>query len=253
MEQEQVKDEREIIADKVQKALGVTCAYVEIEEFFIDHSNDFYEKNDRIWDDLKDDYDKLEFPIDEMLEEAIDLENTEISDDAVEEVKEKLEQWGEDEKASKVKAGDKYAEYFEDFDDVIELVRDNTCPNINQDLIERDSFDDWETEERDGLAYWTVYFKPRVEDVEVALKCGLTPFYFDDEFYLALGGCGMDLSPKLDAYQALTTKMIPSDSKLLRGGDESYFGYVVGKDVMKEVLELCKRPTKRIKIEYDEM
>ncbi len=76
----------------------------------------------------------------------------------------------------------------------------------------------------ENLAYWTLYFAPEFEEVETALKCGLTPFRFYDEdagdvFFLALSGSGMDLSPKLDAYQALTSGTIDPGSKLFRQPD----------------------------------
>lgn len=92
----------------------------------------------------------------------------------------------------------------------------------------------------DNLAYWTIYFIPTMvmEDWELAHKVGLTPFKYQDRFMLALGGCGMDLSPKLDAFQALSNGTIPNGSKLIT--DKKYFEYVVGKKITKEVEEKCK-------------
>ena len=87
----------------------------------------------------------------------------------------------------------------------------------------------------ESLTYWLTFYRPAVEDVKVALKVGLVPFYLDGKLYLALGACGMDLSPKLDAYQALTDRTIDPDSTLFT--DPAYFRYVVGDEVYREVLE----------------
>lgn len=74
--------------------------------------------------------------------------------------------------------------------------------NIKDDYDEEDTVDEDEVRYdaqhnlEEALAYWTVYFCPMSDDVDVALRVGLTPFYYEDDFYLALGGCGMDLSPR---------------------------------------------------------
>jgi hypothetical protein len=85
------------------------------------------------------------------------------------------------------------------------------------------------------LAYWRVYFEPEVEDVDAALRTGLTPFEYMRTFYLALGAAGMELSPKLDAYQALTYGSVPGNSKLF--DQEIYFEHVVGEELTAEVKE----------------
>jgi len=97
-----------------------------------------------------------------------------------------------------------------------------------------------ELNEFDVLGYWTVYFKPAIWDEDVAWECGLFPFYYEDEGYLALGGCGMDLSPRLDAYQALVDGSIPSGSNFIRQPD--YAKYVVGEKLFNKVMEKIKCP-----------
>jgi hypothetical protein len=92
--------------------------------------------------------------------------------------------------------------------------------------------------EIETLAYWTVYFKPAIWDENVAWEVGLFPFSFEGENYLALAGCGMDLSPKLDAYQALTDGTIPSDSKFRR--ESGYAKHVVGERRYNKVMEIIK-------------
>jgi len=54
------------------------------------------------------------------------------------------------------------------------------------------------------------------------------------------------LSPKLDAYQALTSGSVREGSMLFR--DRSYFEHVVGKKVTEEVLAKCKREF--VKVEF---
>ena len=91
----------------------------------------------------------------------------------------------------------------------------------------------------DALSHWTIYFEPLVFDKETALKCGLTPFTYKGKNLLALSGCGMDLSPRLDAYQALSHKTIDRNSRLFFTANRSdkYFEYVVGKELAEEVLK----------------
>jgi hypothetical protein len=101
----------------------------------------------------------------------------------------------------------------------------------------------------ENLGYWTIYYHPAIEDNDAAVKCNLTPFYFKDKHYLALGGCGMDLTPQLDAYQMLTARNIPADSDALHHPE--YFANVLGEDLAKEALDSCRRPTPRIRLSYD--
>lgn len=120
----------------------------------------------------------------------------------------------------------------------------------NPALRERDAATRACDEMLESLAYWTIYYHPAIEDVEAAIRCNLTPFYYKETFYLAIGGCGTDLTPKLDAYQMLTTGSIPEDSHALRHPD--YFRGVVGPALAEEALANCKRSTSRVIISYDE-
>ena len=54
-------------------------------------------------------------------------------------------------------------------------------------------------------------------------------------FACIISGCGMDFSPRLDAYQALTNNTIDERSYLFL--DFDYFEYVVGKTLTERVLE----------------
>ena len=85
------------------------------------------------------------------------------------------------------------------------------------------------------LGYWPTYLEPLTFNGEIALECSLTPFTIDKLCLLALSGCGMDFSPRLDAYQALTNNTIDERSYLFL--DFDYFEYVVGKTLTERVLE----------------
>lgn len=92
----------------------------------------------------------------------------------------------------------------------------------------------------EGLAYWTLYFEPRYMDATLADECGLIAFRWtdpdteDDMELLALGGCGMDLSPKLDAYRAISTSTVPVDSRFI--SDPVYAKHVVGGAMFDRVM-----------------
>lgn len=128
--------------------------------------------------------------------------------------------------------------------EVLENLDFETVDNLDIDDFEKlfdcDYIDEIEnTVTFEALAYWTTYFQPDHKDIQIAIKCGLTPFYYDGEFFLTLGGCGMDLSPKLDSYIALTNGYIPEGSTFFR--DKKYFKYVTSEKIMKEIDEKCKR------------
>jgi hypothetical protein len=52
---------------------------------------------------------------------------------------------------------------------------------------------------------------------------------------IAISLCGSDLSPRLDAYQALTNNTIDENSYLF--SDFDYFQSVVGKELTEKVLQ----------------
>ena len=87
----------------------------------------------------------------------------------------------------------------------------------------------------ENIDYYPTYFQPLIFNEEIALECSLTPFTHYELNLLALSGCGMDFSPRLDAYQALTDNTIDERSYLFL--DFDYFEYVVGKTLTERVLE----------------
>lgn len=131
----------------------------------------------------------------------------------------------------------------------LEGITDEDEIKEKKDEIRNKYIDEARKEVEESLTYWTVYFKCYQEDIDIAIKCGLIPFTFDDEFYLALGGCGMDLSPRLNAYQALTNNSIPSSSQLLT--DENYFSHVVGTEITEEVKNAIKRKKSLVEIRFE--
>jgi hypothetical protein len=252
MREQTFETKQEEIKKKVQEMFGVKHVDVKIEEYRIDE-RDFYEENRNIWDKVQENPDCVTFPEEKILQNALD-ENMKVDKGNIEGFKKLCEEvfdMDEDEITEKVKDGVLVFDVL-DMNDVVEKIQNNDSKELNQFFLDNDEYYDWiRNETTESLAYWTIYFKPDIEDVEVALKCRLTPFYYDDELYLALGGCGLDLKPKLDAYQMLTSDNIPAGSNVLRGRDNSYFEYVVGKDVTKEALEKCKRDKPRVSIEFD--
>lgn len=85
------------------------------------------------------------------------------------------------------------------------------------------------------IDYYPTYFQPLIFKEEIALECDLTPFKHNGLSLLALSGCGMDFSPRLDAYQALTDRTIDKRSYLFL--DFNYFKYVVGKTLTEKVMD----------------
>jgi hypothetical protein len=121
-----------------------------------------------------------------------------------------------------------------------ELLASEYMTNLGLEYIDED--DQWEQVTEmfwQALGCWPVYFEPLIFNEAVALECGLTPFIYKGINMLALSGCGMDLSPRLDAYQALTHNTIDQHSRFFSSANEydKYFEYVVGEGVAKKVLQ----------------
>ena len=86
-------------------------------------------------------------------------------------------------------------------------------------------------------------FAPIIFNEKIALECGLIPFTLETEDktlqLLALGGCGMDLSPRLDAYQFLTHNTIDENS--LYFTDQNYFKNVAGASVTNQIKRTLRK------------
>jgi hypothetical protein len=124
-----------------------------------------------------------------------------------------------------------------DFDLLSNYYRERIEDEDNEDRIKEI------IEERlfEALSYWPVYFEPLAFNKQVALECDLIPFIFGDIKLLSLGGCGMNLSPKLDAYQVLVCGMIDKRSTYFHKREKAYFEYVVGKDLYQRIGQILAK------------
>ena len=118
-----------------------------------------------------------------------------------------------------------------DFDLLSNYYREQIEDEDNEDrireIVEENFFE--------ALSYWPIDFEPLVFNEKTALECALIPFVFEDTKLLALGGCGMDLTPKLDAYQLLTCGIIDKKSKYFSKREEAYFEHVVGSSLYEQI------------------
>lgn len=235
--------------------------FLKIEEYYI--NNNFYTKNDNIWNEIMYDEDSNPIKWEENQENLeIDIEGwfhsdfpkcpddfiiTEDMFNILNEAgyitdKNENEWFNENfifEGKTYSEVSDLFKEYIDDWwQDIDEdILRDNEW--ILESLSKEEFNESYSISAFiDIMAYWTIYFKPAIRDYDLAWNAGLYPFEYDGEFYVALGGCGMDLSPKLDAYQASVSNSIPSDSTVF--SDLSYFDYV-SPIKATEVFNLCKR------------
>jgi len=261
---------------------GIEYRWMKIEEY--DFRENYFEKNEHVWDELIYDADTNPAAWEENQENLeIDVDGWFKSDypecpgyftingdlfDALDAegyiTEENKKDWINDDTES-----DEYGELllenkqFKDLPDKLKIIVNDWWDNIV--TVEYIQDNDWIADSlnmsyfRDesystsafieAMAYWTIYFQPDRVDWEVAWKCGLYPFEYYGTFMLALGGCGMDLSPKLDAYQALTSESISESSQLFR--DKGYFEYVVGKEITEEVIRKCKLEKPKIIFESE--
>ena len=125
---------------------------------------------------------------------------------------------------------DLHRKYSIDEDDLIELSEDEIYDYVNDDFYEAV-----------GIYNYYRQVSEYNYDEEAAYKCNLIPFtYFDggenaDIYLLALGGCGMDLSPKLDAYFFLQTGKMDPASMYFR--DKDYFKSMVSAEIFNAIEE----------------
>ena len=117
---------------------------------------------------------------------------------------------------------DLFAEYFKER--LVEQCKYNPSRKVNNEFLKY-------------IPTWSKYYEPLVFKEEIALECGLIPFILkvDRLCLLAVSVCGSDLSPRLDAYQALTDNTIDENSYLF--SDFDYFQEILGKNLTQKVLE----------------
>ena len=97
----------------------------------------------------------------------------------------------------------------------------------------------------DGLCCSNVCFSPLVYNEKIALECGLIPFIYKSDMFLDLAGYGMDLIPKLEAYQVLAHNSIDKNSRFFSSANmaEEYFAYVIGKKVARKIISIISDNT----------
>ena len=111
-----------------------------------------------------------------------------------------------------------------------------------QDKYEEEYYDAKHSLEESCLMYNWAY-EPRIYDEAIADLCDLIPFKitkdYDNIQLLSFGGCGMDMTYKLEAYQLLTDHSYDERSNFAEKGI-AYFEYYYGKDseVVKEINKL---------------
>ena len=214
------------------EANGIKFGNVAIRKYRIRSREEFYNIHQDLFDQLRDcehdedfefdvdamfknDYPKMpdSFPItQELVDDLID--KSFISDSDV---------WVTGKGKLRKKFVDKtYAELPEEMRaDIDEFWNELTCSDVEDSDYLKEGLDLEYFEESYGhsafiesLAYYTVYREPYIENEDAAWRSDLIPFKHNDTFLLAFGGSGMDLSPRLDCYQALTTGSLPEDSTI---------------------------------------
>lgn len=108
--------------------------------------------------------------------------------------------------------------------------------DLNENLTDEEK-EDIQQDYYDRAGFSSTVFEPRIFNEKIALECGLIPFTLETEDktlqLLALGGCGMNLSPQLEAYQFLTHNTIDKNS--LYFTDQYYFKNVVGESITNQI------------------
>lgn len=252
-----MNDEIKAKFEQFAKENGISNAHVRIKNHRTeDH---YYEKHDIDFDKMMENIDEIEFDREMAFRNRHPTIDEETVRKNIEEIL--VELYDEDDPVA-------YGVTVKEDGEMVFTMDENGLPIITQDLLayvqecydnaDISNYDSYEFELLfgesydfieesdiyDALAFWTLYFEPRWFDEEIAYQCGLIPFEYEGIKLLALGGCGMDLSPKLDAYQAFVTSSIPSDSTFFN--DKRYFDYVVGDNTAKRVEEEITLPNPKI-------
>lgn len=227
MPQRRVGETREKQFDRlindIKKEAGKLGLKVYSDKEYYNKRDDYFDTVDYIWDDISEGniYPEYINPIEYFMNRIPINEDAHITQDDLDELG--VDYYlGNDEEMRFYDLPEQIQEEIrnEFFDDIF---------NMEGELSEKLTGHDYPAEEvniLEDLSYWTTYFKPPQYNFssQDAIKCGLIPFEANDDKLLALGGCGMDLSPNLDCYQIMNNKSAPKDSKLF--SDEKYFNYV---------------------------
>lgn len=139
--------------------------------------------------------------------------------------------------------------------EISDLVYDNERSNYdleNFDNNEEALMDELRHSVLDDCLMYNYVYEPRIFDEEAAIMCHLIPFKiitdeYEDLELLSFGGCGMDMTYKLEVYQLLADGTYDPRSNYAEKGI-AYFEYYYGKgsDVVKEINNLIKLSNKKI-------
>lgn len=137
--------------------------------------------------------------------------------------------------------------YDEDFDiDIIEFNMDLA----KQHILDKDDYvnitdEDFEDEVRgefyNKVFIYNYYRKVDKNDYneEDAYKCDLIPFKitgdYEDTYNLTIGGCGMDLLPRFDAYYFLQTGNMDPSSMYCSADNKDYFKSLVSDEIFNAI------------------
>jgi hypothetical protein len=130
-----------------------------------------------------------------------------------------------------------HREYSIDEDDLTDLSEDDIDYKVRDDFYESATIYNYYRQVEEYNYYRQV--EEYNYDEEDAYKCDLIPFtiydYNEDKniYLLGLGGCGMDLSPKLDAYYFLQTGKMDPASMYFRHKD--YFKSLVSDEIFNAI------------------
>jgi len=108
-------------------------------------------------------------------------------------------------------------------------------------ISEEDFEDEVKHEFYNKVFMYNYYRKVNKNDYneEDAYKCDLIPFQltgdYEDTYCLVLGGCGMDLSPRLDAYYFLQTGNMDPASMYFCEGNKDYFKSLVSEEIFNAI------------------
>lgn len=221
------------------KEHGMEYAGMSKDQYYYRDSDSYYDKHREIWDSSEYWFENIDVDFDMWFKHEFPM----VDEDTI--VTERLFEWADIDSVEWISFLDvRYMLLPDELKTIIENayedldfddVRDEELAEaLGIDVCVDEYFNDLST-----LAYWTIYFEPDYFDEEIAFECGLLPFKYNGLELLALGGCGMDLSPKLDKYQAMVSGTIPADSQAFRQPD--YFDYVAGTGASEMVKEKCKK------------
>lgn len=226
--------------EEAVRPLGLKVKFLEKRTYRVE--NHFYNLHDNLYEQIEGGLESGEVSYDRAIFWGSRIDLDDISPDMpVKEIPafvKWLEQGGFELDLEELTLGDLRHDYPDVYDFIYEkLSYDGYLEITGEDLwfldINDSDVDSWFLEE---LGLCTVYYEVEEKDFHpmVAYQVGLIPFTFRGGHYLALGGAGMDLSPRLDAYQALANRTLPEGSKFIT--DPEYAKFLVGEDIYDQVM-----------------